>query len=255
MLGTLVTLWLCAAPASDYALLPVKTIGLPAERGALYAEHLAARLVEDGLAVTTPADVAAVLGIEGQRQLLGCADGSSCLVEVAGALGAKALISGQVSRVDDGYHLVLKVLDASNAKVRFARTLQLASESALFTALDGLAAELAGRPATVSRSWWPLLPMGLGVAAAGVGAGFLVSAGNAYAALGQRGEAALSYADAVAARDSGSTGQLLGGVLVGAGALALAAGLTWFLLTAPGDAQATWLVPTPNGVALVGVWP
>ena len=255
MTGTLLALLLSAAPATDYALLPVKTIGLPEERSALYAEHLAARLVEDGLTVTTPADIGAVLGLERQKQLLGCGEGASCLVEVAGALGAKALITGQVSRVDDGYHVVLKVLDASNASVRLARTHQLASEGALFSALDAFAAELAGRPQAHGRSWWPLLPVGLGVVAAGVGTGFLVSAGSSFAALNQRGDAALSYADAVAARDAGSTNQLIGGVLVGAGALALAAGLTWFFLSSPADTHAAWLVPTPGGLALVGVWP
>jgi TolB-like protein len=253
MSATLLLIALTAAAGADVAVLPLSTLDVPAERGELYAEHLATRLIEHGLVVTTPRDIANVLGLERQRQLLGCDEGASCIAELAGALGVKELVSGQVARVDGSFRLVIKVLRADTGAVRFARSVVVDSEAQLFSTLDAWAASIAGRPP--ARNRWALLPVGLGVVTAGVGAGFLVSAGASYGALGRRGADALPLADAVTARDTGSTHQLVGAVLVGVGAVAVAAGLTWFLLSAPDDAHATWLVPTPAGLALVGVLP
>jgi TolB-like protein len=243
---------LAATSGADLAILPFSTLDVPPARGELYAEHLATRLLEQGLVVTTPRDIANVLGLERQRQLLGCDEGN-CVAELAGALGVKELVSGQVAQVGQGFRLVIKVLRADTASVRFARSALVDNEVELFARLDEWAPLIAGRSPT--RSWLPLLPMGLGAVTIAVGTGFLVSAGASYIALGRRGTEALPYADAVAARDTGSTHQLVGAVLVGAGALALAAGLTWFLLTSPDETHATWLVPTLSGLALVGTWP
>lgn len=65
-----------------------------------YSETFALRLAEAGLHVITPKDVAGMLGAERQRQLLGCAsESASCMAELAGALAAEALITGDVSRI------------------------------------------------------------------------------------------------------------------------------------------------------------
>lgn len=230
------------------------TVDLPAARGELYAEHFATRLLEHGLTVTTPGDVASVLSLERQKQLLECGDGASCILEIAGALGVKELVTGRVAKVDGGLLLVLKVLNSENAQVRFARTAQVDDERRLFATLDEWASLIAGKPAA-ARSLASLVPLGLGAAGVLVGAGFLVSAGADFIALGKRGDFALSLADAQVASARGPTSQLVGAVLVGAGAACLAAGVLWWLWSAPEEPRTTWLLPTHNGLALVGVLP
>src|SRR3990172_8953663 len=52
-----------------------------------YTGYFADRLIDQGLEVTSPRELTALLGLERQRQLLGCEDDSSCLIEIAGAIG------------------------------------------------------------------------------------------------------------------------------------------------------------------------
>ncbi|MBK7858516.1 MAG: hypothetical protein IPJ65_07810 [Archangiaceae bacterium] len=67
--------------------------------------------------VVSQADLAAVLGVERQKQLLGCSDeGNSCLMEIAGALNADRLVRGDVSRLDETIVLNLSLVDLSNGR-------------------------------------------------------------------------------------------------------------------------------------------
>ncbi len=242
------------APAPKLAITPFSTVDLPESRGQLFAEHLGTRLIENGLQVTTPKDMAIVLGFERQRQLLGCSSGVECLVELAGALGVTELITGEVAKLDSGYQLVVKVLAAGSGSVRFARTTRVDTERELFSTLDAWALTIAGKAAP--RSWAPVIPVVTGAVAAGFGAGFLVSASFRLASLQRRGVDALTYEDALAAKTLGARDQWLGAVLAGAGALAIGAGLAWLALsTPPTQASAVWVVPSLHGFALVGVWP
>jgi hypothetical protein len=67
--------------------------------------------------VTTQAEVTALLGMERQRQLLGCADdASSCTAELAGALGARFLMSGSLTKLGgDAWQLSLQVQDTTRS--------------------------------------------------------------------------------------------------------------------------------------------
>lgn len=241
------------APALKLAATPFRGAELPAGRGALYAEHLATRLLERGVKVSTQRDIATVLGLEREKQLLGCADGSNCLVELAGALGVDAVLTGEVAKLESGFLLVVKVLGASDAAVRFARSAQVANEGELFSTLDAWAGQIAGE--APARSVAPLVPIAVGAAGVAVGAGFLVSAGLAWRGLGLREGAALSLDDATAARAWGQQAQTVGVVLVGVGAAAVVAGVLWRVAGAPKERPATvWLVPNGQGVSLVGVF-
>ena len=72
-----------------------------------------------------PTDVAQMLKAEEQRKLLGC-DDESCLVELAGAMGANWLIGGSVGKLDDVYVLSLMLIDSKEGKVtsRVSKTLE-----------------------------------------------------------------------------------------------------------------------------------
>jgi len=61
-------------------------------------------------------DVRAILGIAAQRQLAGCkSSDTQCMAQIAGALGARRLISGTVSRIGHSLILNLVFLDAKAA--------------------------------------------------------------------------------------------------------------------------------------------
>jgi TolB-like protein len=60
-------------------------------------------------------EISALVGLERQRQLLGCND-SGCLAEIGGALGAEYLLSGQVGKIGSRYHLSLTLSSTSQAR-------------------------------------------------------------------------------------------------------------------------------------------
>lgn len=248
-------LWasLAASPEVNLAVMPFTTVDVSEGKGALVSEHLATQLIAQGLRVSTPRDISAVLGLERQKQLLGCGD-TSCVAEIAGALGVTDLVNGEIARVDDGYRLLVKVISAANGRPRFARSVALKSEREVFETLDAWAMIIAGREApTTSRTLAPVVPMAVGGAAVAVGAGFLISSAVSWGALKQRGGMALSLSDAEIARANGARDQEIGFSLVGGGAAALIIGAVWFALTTPRE-PVVWLTPTFDGVAFGGTW-
>lgn len=83
--------------------------------GALAAEL--ARFKE--LDVLSSEDVRRALEMEASKSMLGCDTSStSCLAEVANAMGAELVVFGDVEKVDDAYVLNLAVLDAAKVKSR-----------------------------------------------------------------------------------------------------------------------------------------
>lgn len=94
------------------------------------SEALATNAAESGyFEVTSSLDVQRLLGVERQRQLLGCSDeGASCMTEVAGALGARFLLSGSVARLaEKTLQLNLQTLDTVTAKT-IARSTRIAAD-------------------------------------------------------------------------------------------------------------------------------
>jgi len=67
-----------------------------------------------GLTVVSGADLRALVGLERQKQLLGCT-GGSCVAELGGALGVAYLVSSEASQVGSSWLLSLTLLDASKA--------------------------------------------------------------------------------------------------------------------------------------------
>lgn len=102
-------------------------------RVAVYDFELAAVDVPIGAVVTdsTLAEVRKLSGIsaigmdeirdmlshEANKQILGCEDNSECLAEIAGALGVDQLVTGKLSRVDDGTAVVFRRIDQNRATV------------------------------------------------------------------------------------------------------------------------------------------
>jgi TolB-like protein len=111
------------------------------------ATILTAIVVDDtargGYDVISQGDVAAMIGFEKQKRILGCGDDSSCLAEIGGALGVEFVLTGQVGQIGSRYHLSFQILDARKAKV-VARSARFSdrNEDALANAAQACVGEL-----------------------------------------------------------------------------------------------------------------
>ena len=155
-------------------------------------EQLLTELAREGLlSPLGSSDIAALLGVERQRQMLGCAElGDSCAVELGGALGSRWLVAGAISSAGKRLRLDVKVLDSTQgvAVFRDGRTFD---RDGLFEVVASLAKDIraliAGRETPAhsepARSrWQPWVLAGSGAAVAIAGGVFL---GLAAADVGQ----------------------------------------------------------------------
>ncbi len=108
--------WFLVAVVSQAAPLKVAApdftfVGLDPTLGAVFQDRFLGRLGSPELQVTTQRDVQQLLGLERQRELLGCTTTStSCIAELAGALGVDAVLTGSLARSDSGFIVSLRVL-------------------------------------------------------------------------------------------------------------------------------------------------
>lgn len=76
-----------------------------------------------GLDVISASDVKRLAELEGEKQQMGCAD-SSCLAELAGAMGARYVVFGDVGRLGSLILLNLNLFDSSTATAVQRTTVQ-----------------------------------------------------------------------------------------------------------------------------------
>lgn len=104
------------------AVLDVRAVeGVPPGTATVLTAIVVGDLAAAGYDVISQSDVAAMLGFEKQKQLVGCREDSSCLGEIGGALGVDHVLTGQVGQIGSRYHLAFQLLDARKARVS-ART-------------------------------------------------------------------------------------------------------------------------------------
>jgi hypothetical protein len=266
-------------------------VKVPAALVTSFEETFALRLDQTKLVrVTTPRDVASVIGADRQRKLLGCADEStSCLAELAGALGAEGLITGEVAQVGKRIQLTIKILSPQTGQPLFTTLERFKDEEDVLEALDRAALEAAKlvhatlrppKPKVVVAPPTPVEPTRVDppaptVAAVvapapapslhprlipwlvtGVGAAVLIAGGvvEGLAASDYFGLKATTNDRALQGlRDAGKEKQTIGLSLLGAGGLVGVAGLIWALATPVDQPRVTtWLSTTGGGVLLSG---
>jgi hypothetical protein len=239
-----------------------------------FEQTFALRLVGEGLRVTTQRDLAAVLGVERQKALLGCSDQSnSCLAELAGAIGADGIIQGEVALVGKVFQLTIKVLSPRDGQPLYLALRRFTSEEDALTVLDAVAIEAAAK----LRVALPRTPVAASVDAvatptpaferpARVGPVVMLVAGAVVLVAGAVVQG-LAVADYTTLRDApglsaargsvlvtrGSTEQVVGLSVIGAGAAVGLAGLIWFLLPAAPPISA-WVGPQGGGLVFSGAW-
>ncbi|MDX2015737.1 MAG: hypothetical protein SFW67_36420 [Myxococcaceae bacterium] len=266
------TLAVVVAAAPKLAIPDFTGVNLAPNEATLFSNTLAAEFSRGGLDVVTSRDLATLLGLERQRQLMGCAE-SGCIAELVGALGADAIVQGDVGRLEDVYVVQLKVLSTQHAQVlalfsgRVSRSTELPAmlERAAVELQNQLAAKWnrpelvrAGAPARFSSSggtrWVAYLVGGVGLAALATGVGLNIWADNILLQL-QLGTR--SAGDLKALADQGKGVEAAGFAFVGVGGAALVAGTVLFFVLAPEAPAAVSMTPLPGGglVAFQGVWP
>ncbi len=142
-------------------------------------------------------DIRNLVALEGQKQALGCEDSSTCLAEIAGALGARFVVFGRLNQVGGQYILQMSLLDASTTQVIGRRVLKAPDERVLVDELPHAVADVL-RPAFAALGTeeekvalpdrdgggaLPTVMLGSGVAIAAAGVVAAVAASGSAAAL------------------------------------------------------------------------
>jgi hypothetical protein len=123
--------------------------GVSKETAQLLGDALAGELRRrPGVSVLTQSDVAALLGVEKTRQMLGCAE-AGCMAEIGGALGADRVVHGSLGRVGGSLVVNLSALDPrrASAAASVSERLRRAEDEAFLDALPSLADALLAGPA------------------------------------------------------------------------------------------------------------
>jgi len=224
---------------------PVKVVaptfsgaGVPADKVRYFTSHFAARLRAQGVDVVSAEDIAALLGVERQRELLGCQEAASnCLIELSNALGTNATARGSIALIGGEYRFDVTVLNNS-AAVLVEYTSGGTDERGVLDAIDEAARKIAatlappkaGRSRLRARS---IVPAVLGVLVATAGGILLGEAASSYGQLTSGMTFGAGEGQALAAR--GGVFNAAGWVGLGVGAAALVLGIVLFVLDGSGS--------------------
>lgn len=250
------TLALVLSQTPTLAAPPWTAVEVSAEKAQFFSMHLASALRDRGLSVITSQDIAMLLGVERQKQLLGCGEeATNCMVELGSALGAQLVVTGTIAKLESTYQVKLRVLQSGDGKVVAQEGAKAGSQEGLLSSLDDAAASLARQLGVKEKVPPPKSARALAWIPA-VGAGVFALAGGLFygLALGRSAELDRRLVPGVTRAEldpvvrAGQTFELLGWL---GGGLALASGATalvMFLVGAPAPAVA--VVPSRDGAVL-----
>lgn len=118
-------------------------VGIAPALGNVFQDRFVSRLASPDLRVTTQRDIEQLLGLERQRQLLGCeATSSQCLAELAGALGVDVVISGTVAKSESGFIASVRALRTTDGELIEAPSTRVATEGELLAQVKVMQDEL-----------------------------------------------------------------------------------------------------------------
>lgn len=263
MLTVAVMLLLAQSEPVKVALPGLTYSGIEAQLGDAYVERFATLLGRHPLVrVTTRRDIEQLLGMERQKVMLGCAEGSStCLAELAGGLGVDALLSGSLAKTGSSYTVTMRVLRASTGAEVASTSERLKDEDALSEWLEAEAPRLAERigvafgrvvpvPKAYFERWIPAL----------IGAGLLIAGSameiGARIDLGTLKDGGVPLAEISGVLQRGKGLEVAGWVLIGVGAASVAASVIW-ALAGKAESPRVSVIPLSGGafVSLGGAFP
>lgn len=207
--------------------------------------------------VVSSQEVQALIGVERQRQLLGCSD-DSCMSEIGSALGARYLLRGSIGKLGASYQLALQLVDTEKAET-------VSRSARLHPSIDGLRARVPHVVALATGLPPPPAPSKVPAFSAFGGAAVLLVGSSVVGGLALAEEDALrreqerglpgtlatraSYAEAQGRLSLQKTGAVAG-LVAGAGLIAL--GVFLFPEDVAGDSLA--LSVGPSSISLAGVF-
>lgn len=261
MLAPLVSVLLTAASsplATKLVTTPWHTTNVDAGVAAFFLEATAKALRAEGVSVVTADDIAAVLGLERERQLLGCSE-VSCLAELGNALGCDGIVVAAVARLDGSLHGSLRVVSSRDGQVLTETDLTSSSERGFLDEIKVAAGRVARglrvhqKVTEASKSSTPaVLALGIAGGALLIGGGVSVALAHVASARVDQELARSGQVTSVAQRFSneGKIEQTVGWVGVGVGGACLAASLVVALVAGAGSGPSVGVSVTPSGAAL-----
>jgi hypothetical protein len=223
-----------AAPADfKLAVQDVKLTGLDPALSEGLTTHLGQSFKRTS--VVTSRDIATILGVERQKQLMGCSDAaSSCLAELGNALGVAGIVASELTKIGAQIQLNVRVLDPADGKVLAKYSEELGSIDDAFKALARGAAEIEAQlfPAAPGISLRTLgyVPLAAGVIAIGVGSTLYGMAASLYGQLTAIGKPGTITEPAASAAMRGQTQQNSGISLLIVGAVCVVAAIVMISL-------------------------
>ncbi|MFL5320873.1 MAG: hypothetical protein ACJ790_14520 [Myxococcaceae bacterium] len=138
---------LLAASNAKVAAVGFQAVDVDEKKATFFSDYFAEQLgAAGGFAVSTSSEISAVIGLERQKQLMGCSDATgSCMAELAGALGADAVISGSIAKLGGAYALTIRVTKTSDGKPIASASGNVDKESDVLPFLATQAKEMAPR--------------------------------------------------------------------------------------------------------------
>lgn len=200
-------------PVTSVLVLDLTPGDVPANTAKLLTELVSDRVSHSGVKTVSASDLRRVAELAADRSAAGC-DTSSCLAEIANAMGVDLVVFGDVGKLGDAYIVSLRLFDSRAAESVARENIQATTFEQLRVALpDGVDRLLSqgGIGLAEAAGPDPLLLGGVGVAALGV----VVGGGLGVYALVLDGVVAEKTGDPEERADALQTGQL---VLAGAAA-------------------------------------
>ncbi len=166
--------------------------GVEKNTGRVFSELVANEVRERGYKVISSQDIEKMVGLEEDRQSLGCTS-SGCLAEIGGALGVDEILSGQVANLGSYLIITLKRISQRRGEVikQVTRKFQRASGDVWVEMVTPLVDELYGAPppgtqkpnavqatTPVYKRWWLWTTVGVVVAGAAAATAIIVVTAN-----------------------------------------------------------------------------
>jgi TolB-like protein len=248
-----------AADKPKLVVMPLQVAGgVDREVGDLFTEAVTEDIGRKGFFdAISQKEIGTLMAVDRQRQLLGC-DESNCLTELAGATGARFILTGSVAKLGDNFQLTLQVLDSTKSQplgrsTRFAKTLEALRSGVPFAVAESTGTPLPPPPSRIV----PITLIGVGGAAIVGGAlyGLMALADEQrYAGELQSGAttAGVLQEQSFYQREAQRLGlqKTISLIAMGVGAALIVAGI--IVMPSEQTRGSVALVPMSNGAALVG---
>ncbi|MFL5322083.1 MAG: hypothetical protein ACJ790_20645 [Myxococcaceae bacterium] len=150
MLALFVALTVAAAPAAEshkfsLAAPGLSYSGIDQDTGDLFLDYFTQQLgVKGGIAVSSPNEVAKLIGTQKQKELLSCVEtGGPCFTDVAGTLKADGVITGSISKLSSGLAASFRILSPVTGQPMAIYSKHDASEEGMLVFLEKSADDFA----------------------------------------------------------------------------------------------------------------